>query len=47
MSPVPAQPIATRRASNLIERDYWLKLALGLPADVFTRGATLLAATRG
>ena len=32
---------------NLLERDYRLKLALGVPADVFTRGAALLADAAG
>jgi len=33
---------ASRRETNVLERDYQLKVAMGFPAEVFTRGWKLL-----
>ena len=38
----PSKFIALLQEKNLLERDYDLKRALGLPREVFTRGAKLL-----
>jgi hypothetical protein len=43
----PTTTLRLATETNLIERDYRLKLALGIPAHVFTRGAKLLAAASG
>ena len=39
----PAMTLSLVTETNLLERDYRLKRALGVPPDVFTRGAALLA----
>lgn len=39
----PGRLLALLSERNLVERDFRLKQALGLPAEVFERGARLLA----
>jgi predicted TIM-barrel fold metal-dependent hydrolase len=39
----PSQVLRLAAERNLLERDYQLKLALGVPAEVFERGAQVLA----